>query len=89
MDKLLSGYPDSNRGPLTPHASALPGCAIPRYDIIYHYFIEMLGQYNKGNTNFNLMLFILRTHLMRVTFIGNVCSSMLKYERTIYHARAF
>src|SRR5947208_16088609 len=27
---LLSGRPDSNRGPLAPKASALPGCATPR-----------------------------------------------------------
>ena len=33
---IVSGRPDSNRGPLQPHCSALPDCATPRFamDII-------------------------------------------------------
>lgn len=30
-EKLLSGQPDLNRRPLAPQASALPGCAMPRF----------------------------------------------------------
>lgn len=29
--KILSGYPDSNRGPFAPKANALPSCATPRF----------------------------------------------------------
>ena len=31
-----SGWSDSNRRPLAPHASALPGCATPRPAVEYH-----------------------------------------------------
>lgn len=28
---MVSGYPDSNRGPFAPEANALPSCATPRF----------------------------------------------------------